>query len=137
MANRRRVINPVSGGNADVCQFFKSFVQPNNSDGLCILPFCRVVIAQSLNRLYNRFTNSNVVDVCNRWQSVYGRYPRLARTAVWGSGMFRSTLYIRTRNVSSPGHSRERRGPGIHRMRIGWIFVEGVVIHVTAKRVSG
>ena len=35
------------------------------------LLFCRIVIAQSLNSLYNRFTNSNVVDVGDRRKSGY------------------------------------------------------------------
>ena len=42
------------------------------------LLFCRIVIAQSLNSLYNRFTNSNVVDVGDRRESGYnpnGRHP--------------------------------------------------------------
>ena len=38
--------------------------------------------------------------------------------------------------ASSPGPSCKRIGPGIHCMRMSWIFVEGVVIHVTAKRVN-
>ena len=41
VASRRRVISPVSGGNADVCQFFKSFVRPNYQFGEAVHYVCK------------------------------------------------------------------------------------------------
>ena len=41
VANRRRVISPVFGGNADVCQFSKSFVLPNYQFGEAVHYICK------------------------------------------------------------------------------------------------
>ena len=41
VANRRRVISPVFGGNADVCQFSKSFVLPNFQFGEAVHYICK------------------------------------------------------------------------------------------------
>ena len=41
VANWRRVISPVFGGNADVCQFSKSFVLPNYQFGEAVHYICK------------------------------------------------------------------------------------------------